>query len=107
MDGAMFVAIPCLVNLGVRKPEIGREINDPQVIRQCRNHILRRAVRQTTEYCVNLVPIGVGDLDQVRRGEVGEIWKYGREWLPGMTLASQYRQLVPIMTRDQAQKFAP
>ncbi len=105
--GAVLVAIPFGVGRGVGKAEIGRQIDDLQMIGQPGDDLLRGAVRQPAEHQVEIAPVDLADRDQVRQSLAGQMRKDRGDRLAGLTVGGQGADLGLRVIAQEAQELGP
>jgi hypothetical protein len=103
----MGVAVPLGVAVEIGEAEVGRQVDDLEVLGQAGDHLLRRAVRQAAEHHVAVVPVGLVDRGHDRQAEAGEMREHDVDRLAGVAVGGQQRDADARMTQQQAQELAP
>jgi hypothetical protein len=107
MSGAVFAAVPVAVQGRVAEPEIRRHVDDLESFGQLCNDILGGAMGQTADHRVAVVPEGVPDLHQWRRGDEAKMGKDFAERLPRMGVGRQRGQFDMGMTGGEPDGVRP
>lgn len=101
----MRLAIDIGVELDVTQAEIGREINDPDTLRQRLDSRLRQAVWQTAENDINSTDIDIRELLQIRQSQMGQMRKERTDRMPGIAVGGEPSNGQIGMSDDQAQEL--
>ena len=92
-DRAMRVAVPFGIDRRIGEAEIGREIENAQMLRQAGDHLLRGAVRQAAEDEIDLAPIDFADLHELRQVADQQMRKHRADVFAGLTVRRQRHDL--------------
>jgi hypothetical protein len=107
VGSAMLVSVPFGVGRNVGETEIGREIDDLQVLRKSGDDLLCRAVRQPAEDDIDTGPVDLADRDEAGQAFVGEMRKYRADRLAGLAVGGQRTDLDLRMIAQQSQQLGP
>ena len=101
----MGMAIPFGVFVDVAQTEIGRKIDHLEPLGQRRDHLLRGAMGQRTEYRVDSVPVQLVDGDEIRKLQPGELREHVGHRLTGFPVSGQRGDAHVGMVDQDADQF--
>src|SRR5258708_22355625 len=81
------------------------DVDELEALRQCCDHLLRRAMGQTAESEIDARPVGILDLHRDRQVQAAQMRKYFRYRLARLAVGGQQLDLHAGMARQQAQQF--
>ena len=104
-DGAVRMAVPFRIDFRIGEPKIGREIEHTEMRRECRDHLLRRAMRQAAEDEIELAPIDIRDGDEIGEDMAREMRENRADPLAGLAIRGQRADRRIRVVRQDAQQL--
>src|SRR5258708_30881458 len=83
------------------------DVDELEALRQCCDHLLRRAMGQTAESEIDARPVGILDLHRDRQVQAAQMRKYFRYPLSPLSARGPQPDLPPRVSRPQAPPFPP